>query len=341
MGKMKVGIVCDQFGNLQRGGAEVQVDNTVKYLNMTGDVVAEYIDRNSTDIDKYDLIHFFESNIEYYPLACTLKEKGIPYVVSTIVFPKRYWMAVCKYRFVSYLYSSIRRMFSASFRYGLWENAACLYPNTDQEALFLKRIIKNKKIEVVLNGIDIKEMNDSLLFDSLFFDKYEFLKGQKFVLNVARIDTRKNQKNLLLACKKLDLPLVLIGKIWDEKYYKEMIGVNYNKLYYLGPIYDRKLLFSAYKACSLFCLPSTLETPGIAALEAAYFNKPVVVTKYGGTQLYFKDFAYYIEWNDVNDIANGIRSMFEVKRDTRGYISGLSWENIARTYVESYRAICE
>ena len=84
------------------------------------------------------------------------------------------------------------------------------------------------------------------------------------------MERRKNQKLLVQACKELDMPVVVVGKIWDKKYYEEILNIGYKECYFLGPIYNRKLLFSAYKSCSVFALPSTLETPGIAAMEAAF-----------------------------------------------------------------------
>ena len=109
---------------------------------------------------------------------------------------------------------------------------------------------------------------------------------------------------------------------------------------FLGPIYNRKLLFSAYKSCSVFALPSTLETPGIAAMEAAFYNVPIVITRNGGTNLYFEDKAYYVDWRNMQEIKAGIIEMIDKPVDTKQMISNYSWDNIANMYVEMYKAIC-
>ena len=58
---IRLGVICDQFGNLQRGGAEAQVENTIAALQKTGLVSVEYITHETTDLSKFDLIHFFKS----------------------------------------------------------------------------------------------------------------------------------------------------------------------------------------------------------------------------------------------------------------------------------------
>lgn len=336
--KIKVGVVCDQFGNLQRGGAEIQVENTVKYLRQTGKVDIDFITYETTSINQYDIIHFFKSIFEFTPVALAAKRAGIPYVVSTIIFPKNYFFEKYTYKFCRHLTGQLKSIVSPARRVMLWDNAEYLFPNTDMEAAFLQQVTTAPHIEIVPNGLDLKEFEE--VGPEPFFSTFPDLQGKKFVLNVARIEKRKNQKNLVLACQALQIPLVVIGKIWDTDYFQEIQAIGYKDFYYLGPIYDRRLLFSAYVASTLFCLPSTLETPGIAAMEAAYYNIPVVVPKYGGTQYYFGDQAYYVDWKDVKDIQRSITTMLEKKSvNTRALISEFSWDKIADKYIGFYNQI--
>ncbi|MHB9143390.1 MAG: glycosyltransferase family 4 protein, partial [Paludibacter sp.] len=86
--KIHIGIVCDQFGNFDRGGAEVQIDNTVNALNKIDGITTEIITSQTKDIDRFDLIHFFKSSISYYFFIKLIKKRGIPYVLSTIIYPE-------------------------------------------------------------------------------------------------------------------------------------------------------------------------------------------------------------------------------------------------------------
>ena len=63
---------------------------------------------------------------------------------------------------------------------------------------------------------------------------------------------------------------MIIGHVRDHTYYKEC-GIDENdQVLYVGPIApSSKLLVSAFKKVDCFVLPSELETPGIAAIEAA------------------------------------------------------------------------
>lgn len=336
--KIKVGVICDQFGNLQRGGAELQVENTVNYLVKTGVVDVEYITYQTTDLSQYDIIHIFKSIFEFTPVALSAKKLGIPYVLSTITFPKNYWFDLYTYKFSRFLPLKMKSIFSPGRRITLWDNADFLFPNTDMEAEFLRKVTANRNIEIVPNGLDLTEFTPP--DEKYFFSSYPELKNKKFVLNVARIEKRKNQKNLIFACKELNIPLVVIGKIGDENYYQEILDIGYTNFYYLGPLYNRELLFSAYAACQVFCLPSTVETPGIAAMEAAYYNKPLVITKKGGTQYYFNDKALYVDWKDIKGIKNAILASYNKNNvNTKDLISEYSWDKVAAKYIRLYRQI--
>lgn len=335
--KIHIGIVCDQFGNFDRGGAEVQIDNTLVALNKIEGVTTEIITSHSRDIDRFDLIHFFKSSITYYFFIKIIKKRKIPYVISTIIYPENIFLDILKYNFFHYT-PIINKLSIVKLLYSFWENSSMLFPNTDKELEFLRKIGVKARAEIIPNGLNLLEMN--LGDENAFYDAYPFLKNKQFVLNVARIDKRKNQKRLVLACKELDIPVVLIGNNLDKESFVEIENINYSKLYYLGTIFDKRILFGAYKACSLFCLPSTMETPGIAAMEAAYFNKPLVITKFGGTQYYFQDKAYYVDWRSVKEIKNGIETMIKKPIvNTKELMEQFNWDNIAKIYVAEYLKI--
>ena len=75
-------------------------------------------------------------------------------------------------------------------------------------------------------------------------------------------------------------------------------------------------------------------------MEAAFYNVPIVITRNGGTNLYFEDKAYYVDWRNMQEIKAGITEMIDKPVDTKQMISNYSWDNIANMYVEMYKAIC-
>lgn len=343
MKKIRIGIVASQFGNLFRGGAEVQVEKTVKYLRKYEDIDIKYIDCFTKDITGFDLIHFFRSCEYYYILSNMLHEKEIPYVISTIYYPSYgSFIAMILYKLIPKLLPErVKSSIPFFQRYEFWKSSKCLFPNTDDEASFFRKFNFNRNIKIINNGIDLNDFID--IDTEIFYDKYPDLKDQKFVLNVGRIEKRKNQINLILACKKLNIPLVVIGQTREENYLKQCKEIGYDKFYYLGPIFNRQLLLSAYKACEVFCLPSTLETPGLSALEAAYFNKPIVITKVGGTKYYFKNCAYYVNPRKIDEIAEGIKFFYyhpEQRYNTHDLVMNYSWDKIVDEYRKIYLDIC-
>ncbi len=342
MKKIKIGIIGDQFGNIFRGGAEVQLEKTMLYLQKTNEVDTELISYETRNITNFDIIHFFKSMPEFSPLASFLKKNNVPYVVSTVTIPKNYKKELLLYSIAKFFPNKWKNYWiSPAMRLSLWNNATRLFPNTDKEKKFVSEVTgyDKNKIIIIPNGLDLLEMPEENT--SLCYEKFPELKNEKFILNVARIERRKNQKNLVLAAKELNIPVVIVGSILEEDYYKEIKKINYDKLYYLGPIFDKSVLYSIFSACSLFCLPSIVETPGIAAMEAAYYNKPIVITKNGGTRYYFKNTAYYVDWKNIKEIKNGIENMINKKVETKELISQYSWDRIASLYVSIYKEILQ
>lgn len=336
---MHIGIVCYQFGNLNRGGAEVQADNTVAALNKLDGVSTELITYNTTDLKKFDLIHFFKSMSDYEFLSRDLKDKGIPYVVSTVYFPTHYHRDMWKARIMHYT-PVLSKLSYMRFIYDLWNNSSCICPNTDEEELYLKRIGVTAPSVIIHNGLDIERL--SVANKQAFLSKFQFLQDKSFVLNVARIEPRKNQKKLVEACMKLDLPVVIIGRIGDSDYYRQIQELKYDKLYCLGAIYEPEILYGAFQAARTFALPSTMETPGIAAMEAAYFNIPVAITQFGGTKYYFNNTVDYVDWRSTQSIINGInQSWNRTNVQTKDLMKQYTWDNIALKYKELYQRIID
>jgi glycosyltransferase involved in cell wall biosynthesis len=102
---------------------------------------------------------------------------------------------------------------------------------------------------------------------------------QPLLLNVGRLVEQKNQDVLIraLAC----LPqahLVLAGAGLDGEAFRELavtLGVD-DRLHMLGALADEDIA-DLYAAADLFVFPSTWETFGLAAVEAAMAGMPMVV----------------------------------------------------------------
>lgn len=113
---------------------------------------------------------------------------------------------------------------------------------------------------------------------------------------------------------------------------------------YLGPIpHDSLLLRSAYRGCEFFALPSTLETPGLAALEAAAQGASLVITSEGSCEEYFGESAMYVDPLSSESIEQGIRKAFDVtpamaKQKIR---DKFAWANGVKYLAETYQAVLD
>jgi hypothetical protein len=169
------------------------------------------------------------------------------------------------------------------------------------------------KFATVYNGIDDCFFEYA---DPEEFRKYFNIDGP-FILNVANIEPRKNQLNLIKAIKRCpDLKLIIIGHKRDTDYAVKCLSEKNEQVIFIDALpHGSNLLRSAFAACDVFALPSTLETPGIAALEAAALGAKILITAEGSTKEYFGDGAVYVDWDNPDEIVNCLKKLMLESND--------------------------
>ena len=133
-----------------------------------------------------------------------------------------------------------------------------------------------------------------------------------------------------------------VGEIYEEKniaHTSKKVFEEGGRITFLGYISDRNMLASAYKACSLFCLPSTLETPGISAIEAAKIGSKLLLTSEGSCSEYFGNLALYVNPLCVDSISEGILKSVEFNNDLSFDKNKYSWGSVIKPLAEMYRDI--
>ena len=297
------------FGKM--GGGEVQMLETRKELERKGHKV-EILEMKGygTAFSGFDLFHNFNIHRDNFSLVKKAKDEGLPVAVSTIYWPSLgsafLWnQGFGRVKAVAAELSKRLDFFGITNVKRIVRMADVLLPNSLAEASALERVfgVSQKKIFVVPNGVDKR-------FAKARPDDFESKFGLRdFVLYVGRIEPRKNVLSLIRAMGKIDRKLVVIGKETPEslaygRKCREEAGDN---VLFLKPLpHESGLLGSAYAACSVFCLPSWYETPGLAALEAGLAGAKVVVTDRGATKEYFGDNALYVDPSKVVDIREKI-----------------------------------
>ena len=213
-------------------------------------------------------------------------------------------------------------------------------PNSISEARQLGTYfnIPDEKFHVTHNGVD--EIFSQIVNEEKF--RHHFGISGPFILCVANIEPRKNQHMLIEAAMKLGKQLILIGNIRDPAYYDTCMQLADDRIRYLGYLdHHDPLLRSAYSACETFALPSTLETPGLAALEAVASGCNIVITEVGATREYFGEHAIYVNPHDSNSIIAGIAKSGALSPAPSEILPKFSWANTASQLIDAYTLAME
>ncbi|WP_247596977.1 glycosyltransferase family 4 protein [Hydrogenophaga sp. PAMC20947] len=311
------------------GGGEVQLLAYRDHLPQVG-VDVTLFDLWKPRFDEHDVVHFFSCVGGSVHFCDFVKRLGKPLVITSSL-----WIT----EETQHLYpmDEIRAQLSLADR---------VITNSEMESDTLAKVLglDRSRFESVYNGVDAVFQDRPS--PSLFRQRFD-VEGQ-FVLNVGNIEPRKNQLRLAQAMDALpNHTLILIGHVRDPSYFQQvMAAASPGRIRYLGPVdHHDALLRSAYRACDLFCLPSTLETPGLAALEAASQGCKLVITEEGSTREYFHNSAAYISPLDTDSIRKGlVRAANEpdgaFRPDPLSIWNQFAWQKVVEKLKKVYEGVC-
>jgi glycosyltransferase involved in cell wall biosynthesis len=309
---MKILFATYPFAFHTPGGGEFQLLMYKKNLEGLG-VSVDFFDMWNPQFNNYDLVHYFSCVAGAVPFCSFIKGIKLPLVVSSSL-----WITEASKH--NYDILSIRNQLNLADK---------ILTNSDIESENLSKTLDLpiSKFSVIYNGVD--EHYLTKVPASLFRDKFSI--NNPFFLNVANIEPRKNQLVLAKAMKKFpSFKLVIIGNVRDPNYYNQVIAENKDQLIYLPFIEnDSEILKSAHSASSLFVMPSLLETPSIAALEAFILGSKIVITSEGSAEEYFKNKAFYVDPNSLESIEEGIAKALSAKAFDCADINIKSWSQIS------------
>ncbi len=303
------------------GGGEVQLLKYKEYLKRKG-LHVDLMDMWNPNFKNYDIFHFFSSISGSNHLCNFVKRLKIPVVISSSL-----WIT-----------EETKNQYPCVEIKAHLELANIIVTNSIAESNELSKVldIDIDKFVHIYNGVD---KNFSKNVDPIIFRK-KYAIWDPFLLNVGNIEPRKNQLLLAEAARKINIKLILIGHVRDYNYANHLFA-SYPEVRYLGPLPQSNLLVAAYKACDVFCLPSMLETPGLAAIEAATVGAKVSVTEVGSAREYFGDYASYTNPSSLDSI---VQSIFSQLRSTHTPNSNFDysnfyWENVVEKLSGVYKSL--
>jgi glycosyltransferase involved in cell wall biosynthesis len=302
------------------GGGEMQLLKYKQNLELMN-IKVDFFDLWNPNFLNYNIFHFFSCISGSNHLCNFVKELGIPIVISSSL-----WLSEKN----KHLYPLDEIRSHLLLANTIITNS---YIESKQLSVFLD--IPINSFAHVYNGVDSSFSKD--VNPSIFRDKFNIY--EPFLLNVGNIERRKNQLALAKAAKDLNIKLVLIGYIRDHNYANEIFSLYSDNVKYLGYIEHSELLISAYKACEVFCLPSALETPGLAAIEAATAGAKLVLTSEGSTHEYFGDFANYVDPDSDESIKHVIENALSLSITQSFDQSRFDWGNVVKKLADMYNKV--
>lgn len=184
--------------------------------------------------------------------------------------------------------------------------------------------VPEKKIHVVYlaAGEEFKKTKDTILKQKI---KQKYNLPDKFVLYVGDATWNKNLIRLIEAVEAVNVVLVMVGKAlvdenidvnnpWNQDLVKVQVLAKKNKkIIRLGFIPTEDLVI-LYNLATVFAMPSFYEGFGLPVLEAMQSGCPVVTSNRGSIAEVCGDAAVYVDPQDINSIANGLKKILEDRK---------------------------
>jgi glycosyltransferase involved in cell wall biosynthesis len=224
---------------------------------------------------------------------------------------------------------------------------AQLLPNSQMEAdhlcsVFGLRPISDDRVTVVPNGVKRELFDTPPAPDGAFMKEYG-LEG--FVLEVARIQSAKNQLGLIEALYDVPVPIVFVGQPspYETGYVdrcRELAAARGN-VHFIGTRNPQQLA-GIFAVAGVHVLPSWRETPGLASLEAAAAGCRIVSTDIGSAREYFEDLAWYCDPRDPATIREAVtRALGSPRSDDlrQRILRNYTWEVAAEKTLAAYRRV--
>lgn len=344
---MKILFITFPGFHLYEGGIKTQVVALKEEIRKLGWEVKIFCENfiSKEDFKNYEIIHFFGSGIKTYHLFQIIANFNKKIILTPVFYSQH---SVIINKIAMGLFNFFYKYFGFYNEHlilkEMVKGANLIICNTFAEKDLIKNMfnLEEERLDVLPNGvkIDFYYASPELC--------YERLGLKDFILYVGHIGyERKNLLRGLEVLKKMEVPTLLVGKIIKNKYSDKCLSLirktkNFHLIDELPN--DSELLKSIYAACDVFLLPSYYETPGLSALEAGLAGAKILITKYGGTKEYFKDYAFYLNPYSKKDIEKKLILTLKKNKDNllKEHIkNNYTWDKIAKRLIKIYERFLE
>ncbi len=333
------------------GGDSVQIEQTARALRELG-VEITVTPEPDIDLSGFDIVHLFHLGRvhESYPHFANARRQDKPVVVSTIYWPRlkgwrRTFMENARNmaRSVRAQTPTSRRGALTTARIGyrrclnrIASGSQMLLPNSQAELdLLANEFGRDQKIpaRIIPNAVDTQACERALA---------TFPARRRRVLCVGHFDPRKNQLALIEALNGEDVEVCFVGQAREmhRRYYNRCRRRAGDNMRFVGQLEPAEVL-REMGASSAFVSASHIETPGLAALEAAALGCNLALGDCEPVREYFKDEVIYFDPKNPTAIR---RSVQEALGETpqpnlsRRILTQYTWAAAAGRTLEAYHA---
>lgn len=318
------------------GGVQNRLRKIASLLEERG-IKTELFNPFETKLEKGDILHVFMVSTENYGLIKYAKSIGVRVIISTVV-PMVNQQKLNIYKVLSKLPIVTTYML---IKMSMIE-ADLLITESNAESLFINKYyrIPLEKMYVIPNGVDFDDYSGNEIYERIGFSK-------RFILQVGRFDTNKNQINVIKAAKNKEYDVVFIGGAGigcDNYYYEECIkeAGEASNIHFLGWVENESYLIkSAYSHAEAVILPSYYETFGLTAIEGGakgaklIFSNTLPILSYN-----MFDKCHTFNPSRYTDIADAIEKTLNEPKDNN--ISArirqfFNWKKIIDEHIKIYK----
>ena len=318
------------------GGVQVRIKK-IRDLLIDRGCQVDYYSPFESKVENYDVLHIFKLTIECLDLILCAKSLGVKVILSSIVGLDG-GLKLDIYRLLEKLpFNTYYHNFFESIK--LCDH---IIVETNREKKFLMKHyrVDEKRISVTPNGVDLRPVAKPEIF--------KYIGGvKKYILQVGRFDSNKNQINVIKALKHTDIPVVFIGgapNSGEQHYYNicRNEAKNSSNFFFLGwQASNSELLNSAYQYAQALILPSYFETFGLVALEAAEKNIMLCMSNTLPILEYnVFDPSLCFSPNSLDEIKTAVTKAMKMDKFDNSYnkliVKTFSWERIIDEYLMIY-----
>lgn len=226
------------------------------------------------------------------------------------------------------------------------KNADILLPNSDEEMELCAK-------DFNLNLDYIKEKSfvvpNATTFNTFIDNKnnIDIKLPDKYVIIIGRIDSTKNQYNIVKALYKYKyIGIVIVGSPYSSTTYKRLKKLAEKRgNVFIIPQTPQKDLVYLYKNAFCHCLPSFYDTTGLVNLESLLCGTPIITSNENYCPVKFYEFDKYGKTcnpYDTKSIRDAILYFYNNPQKVEicdEYKTKISYENVAKLTFEAYKKV--